>query len=676
MGLMDYSLLLWEGIRFLTFLLVCGLLMEDRVPRRIAWAARAGFLAAELAVQVGVLLLGESYALMLSLLAATAYVPAIVYVHILSKNGFIQTCTVWMAGLLTALTLRCLYQVTVVAAGWLEEGPWRAVLLLGPPLPAAAALTVLAGFLRRPFQTCLREYSGGWLPLLFPTSVVFLLLSHIGSGTADPGTVALIFLATLSMLLVVSRLLLLSASIARTEEADRAAAQQLAIQRQDYEALQKKLELGRAYRHDMRHHLSTLDSLLQRGETDSARQYIGRLAGQITAVEGETWCGNPAVNAVLAAQISRARECGCAVEADVRIPDQLPFDEADLCVIFANALENAVHACQAIPGGGERRIRLSARLNDNRRLTIAVDNSCPIPVELDGEGMPTTPREKGHGYGLRNVQAVVRKYNGLLQCEWAEGEFRLHVVLFDSVERRSARRRRTVWPAVALTALFLVCFTANSLSKAVRVAQEMQAASVVDGAVWLLGAHSLSGSGKEEPGEDGTPDVPELEKLAWDSFLQYVSRTYGIYTDMDVGYTVVRDDADLLVVRFDGVVNRGSSGQFNRFLNYDKRRNRALSLSDLLKEGYVEAISQEVLRQMIDRQAKGEGDYYAPGGIWREDEWFQTIAPDQNFYINGDSQLVIAFNECQVAPGSMGAPEFIIPAQVLEDLLVQPSILD
>ncbi len=676
MGLMDYSLLVWEGIRFLVFLLVCGLLMEDRVSSRIAWAARVGFLVAELAVQAGVLLLGGSYALMLSLLAATAYVPAIVYIHILSKNGFIQTCTVWMAGLLTALTLRCLYQVTAVAAGWLEEGPWQAVLLLGTPLPAAAALTVLAGFLRRPFQTCLREYSGGWLPLLFPTSIVFLLLSHIGNTTADPGTVALIFLATLSMLLVVSRLILLSASIARTEEAERAAAQQLAIQRQDYEALQKKLELGRAYRHDMRHHLSTLDSLLQRGETDSARQYIGRLAGQLTAVEGETWCGNAAVNAVLAAQIGRARECGCTVEADVRIPDQLPFIEADLCVIFANALENAVHACQAIPGGGERRIRLSARLNDNRRLTIAVDNSCPTPVELDGEGIPTAPREKGHGYGLRNIQAVVRRYNGLLQCEWAEGEFRLHVVLFDSVERRSARRRRAVWPAAALMALFLVCFVAGSLSEAVRAARGRQAASVVDRAVCLLGARSLSGNQGEEPGEAGTADVPELEKLAWDSFLQYVSRTYGIYTDMDVGYTVVRDDEALLVVRFDGVVNRGSSGQFNRFLNYDKRKNRALSLSDLLKEGYVEVISEEILRQMIDLQTKREGDYYAPGGIWREDEWFQTIAPDQNFYINGDSQLVIAFNECEVAPGSMGAPEFIIPAQVLEDLLVQPSILD
>lgn len=673
---MDCSQLVWEGIRLFTFLLVCGLLMEDRLPGQIAWASKAGFLAAELAVQAGVLLLGGSCALTLSLLAATAYVPAIVYLHILSRNGFIQTYTVWVAGLLAALTLSCLHRVVAVVAGRMPVGPWRTALLLGVPLPAAAALVALAWFLRRPFRTCVREYSGDWLLLLFPTSIVFLLLSHIGNGIADLGTVTMIFLVTLSMLLVVSRLILLSASVVRTEAAEQAAARQLEIQRQDYEALQKKLELGRAYRHDMRHHLNTLGGLLQRGEEDSARQYISRLAGQLTALESDTWCGNPAVNAVLATQIGQARKCGCAVETDVRIPDQLPFDEADLCVIFANALENAVHACQTVPEGAPRRIRLSARLNDNRRLTIAVDNSCPIPVELDGEGMPTAPREQGHGYGLQNIRAVAQKYNGLLQCEWTEGEFRLHAVLFDSAERRSDRKRNVAWPAVALATLYLLCFTANGLLGAIRTVRANQAGAVMDGAVLLLSSHSRGGDQGEEPGEDGVSEPSDMEKLVWDSFLQYVSRTYGVYTDMDVGYTVLRDDETLLVVRFDGVVNRGSSGQFNRFVSFDKKKGRALELSDLLEEGYVEAISEEILRQMAEQQAKGEGVYYLSGGMWLEEDCFRAIDPDQSFYINGDSRLVIAFDECEVAPGSMGAPEFTIPDQVLEGLLIRPSILD
>ena len=50
-------------------------------------------------------------------------------------------------------------------------------------------------------------------------------------------------------------------------------------------------------------------------------------------------------------------------------------------------------------------------------------------------------------------------------------------------------------------------------------------------------------------------------------------------------------------------------------------------------------------------------------------------APDQNFYINDENQLVIVFDEYEVAPGSMGTPEFVIPTEFLNGMLVQPSFL-
>ena len=50
----------------------------------------------------------------------------------------------------------------------------------------------------------------------------------------------------------------------------------------------------------------------------------------------------------------------------MQLPELFPFDEIDLCVMLANALENAVNACRELPE--ERRyIRLSAELTDNQR---------------------------------------------------------------------------------------------------------------------------------------------------------------------------------------------------------------------------------------------------------------------------------------------------------------------
>lgn len=672
MGTADYGLLAWEGIQFLTFLVICAVLMEDRFPRRTAALVRAGFLAAELVIQACLFFAGEGCALVLPLIALTAYLPAIICLHILSKNGFFQTCVVWMSGMLAAFSLNCLRRLITVLAGREGMGTWVGVVSLAAALPAAAGLAALAWRIRRPFRECVREYSGRWLPIMLPTGMVFLVFSYFESNTAEPVALLLIFLAVLSVLLVAGRLIFLSASITRMREMEREAARQLEVQRKDYEAMRKKIELGRAYRHDMRHHLSTLDGLLRQGEEDSARQYISSLSGRLTELE-EVWCANAAVNAVLSAHIGEAERQGCQVEVDVRVPGELPFDETDLCVIFANTLENAVHACCSIPEGGQRRIGLSARLNDSRRLTVSVWNSCPWPVELNEEGIPAAVPRDGHGYGLRNVQAVVKKYNGLLQCRWEDGQFQVNAVLFDSQKKGAQGRKRTEWPAVVVTVLGLLFCVVNCLPLA---AQAAETVPILGAVVRAVNLHTYAREWGERFPDMKQPGNEMIETELWDAFLVYAADKYSGYTDMDVGYTVTRDDELLRTVRFDAVIYAGGSGQLIRWVTWDKAQGRVLELSGLfLGDSYIEVISAEVLDQMIRLTQTGEGSYFIPGEGWAERDVFRSIAPNQNFYINGENQLVIVFDEYQVGPGSMGTPEFVIPTQALAGILVQPSIL-
>ena len=74
---------------------------------------------------------------------------------------------------------------------------------------------------------------------------------------------------------------------------------------------------------------------------------------------------------------------------------------------------------------------------------------------------------------------------------------------------------------------------------------------------------------------------------------------------------------------------------------------------------------------MEEQVAAGEGDYFIPGGIWSEEECFQTIDADQNFYLDADDHLVIVFDEYEVAPGSMGMPSFVIEQQAIADILAR-----
>ena len=57
---------------------------------------------------------------------------------------------------------------------------------------------------------------------------------------------------------------------------------------------------------------------------------------------------------------------------------------------------------------------------------------------------------------------------------------------------------------------------------------------------------------------------------------------------------------------------------------------------------------------------------------WLEDEIeeinFKAITEETSFYINENNNVVISFNEGEVAPMYMGVVEFEIPAEVLREI--------
>ncbi|MDE5866591.1 MAG: RsiV family protein, partial [Lachnospiraceae bacterium] len=92
-------------------------------------------------------------------------------------------------------------------------------------------------------------------------------------------------------------------------------------------------------------------------------------------------------------------------------------------------------------------------------------------------------------------------------------------------------------------------------------------------------------------------------------------------------------------------------------------------LKDLFKEGadYITPISENIKVQMQEQMDKDENVYY-----WLNDEivdWnFKSITDETSFYLNEKDNVVIGFNEGEVAPMYMGTVEFEIPADVLNDI--------
>ena len=191
--------------------------------------------------------------------------------------------------------------------------------------------------------------------------------------------------------------------------------QSVQAQRSYVAEAQARYEKTRAFRHDLQNHLSVLDGLLSAGRTAEARRYLGKLEAASAALAPPCRTGEAAVDALLGEKLALAEARGIQAEISLRLPEDGCLDAFDLCVIFANALDNALRSAAGAEGEPPfLRVR-GQRQGDFYRLEF--ENSC-------APGPPPEP-----GTGLRNIRAAAEKYGGAVACEKSGGRFRLDVLL-------------------------------------------------------------------------------------------------------------------------------------------------------------------------------------------------------------------------------------------------------
>ncbi len=143
------------------------------------------------------------------------------------------------------------------------------------------------------------------------------------------------------------------------------------------------------------------------------------------------------------------------------------------------------------------------------------------------------------------------------------------------------------------------------------------------------------------------------------------------YQNLDVSYEVVTDNDTWFALDIAAVQTEASGYEFHRFYNIDKITGENVELKDLFKEGsnYLSMVSEEIKKQMQTKMSEDEGSiYWLDNQDYPEDN-FKEIKADQNFYLDNEGNLVIIFDEYEVAPGYMGVQRFTIDKEVISDIL-------
>ena len=175
---------------------------------------------------------------------------------------------------------------------------------------------------------------------------------------------------------------------------------------------QKRYEQTKSFRHDVRNHLAVLEGLLKNGRAEEGGAYLQTLKTASEALSFPYQTGSPAADVLLGEKLGLAKDI--PAEVSLRLPVPWKIDDFDLCVIVANALDNAVSACRACQG--ERFIRVSGRRQGDFYLLL-FENSCA----------PGPPPPMGTG--LVNIQAAAEKYRGAVLAEKKGRVFSLSVLL-------------------------------------------------------------------------------------------------------------------------------------------------------------------------------------------------------------------------------------------------------
>lgn len=141
------------------------------------------------------------------------------------------------------------------------------------------------------------------------------------------------------------------------------------------------------------------------------------------------------------------------------------------------------------------------------------------------------------------------------------------------------------------------------------------------------------------------------------------------YGSIHVDYETVTNTETWFTLKLSINETSASSNNYFKYYHIDKISGQIVELGDLFcTDKFSDVLVEEIKRQMQEEMNVNESVKY-----WLNDnligEEFVSIRKEHNFYFNEKGELVIVFDKYEVAPGSMGCPEFVIKKEVIKDIL-------
>lgn len=164
-------------------------------------------------------------------------------------------------------------------------------------------------------------------------------------------------------------------------------------------------------------------------------------------------------------------------------------------------------------------------------------------------------------------------------------------------------------------------------------------------------------------------DIKSYVEKAYKSFEKEVKeipapKDSDMKSEFKVGYRVFSENDKSLSFKLDSYkyLRAAANGEnTEKYYNIDLEEGKLMELKDLFK---ANSNYKEPINKFIKSEIEKNKEAYYDG-----EEAFKTIKDSQNFYLDPDNNLVVVFEQYEIAPRYMGMPEFKIPANLIKDIL-------
>lgn len=277
----------------------------------------------------------------------------------------------------------------------------------------------------RPFTRNREENFGNREKAVFSFVVLLFCvgMARIAQGNSTRNDTA-VFAESIYQMLCGAFILLLQFGVMERAKLSRSVDAMRELVHQQYEQFRQSREstdLVNEKYHDLK-------GLLESFQGQISQEQIDRLKEKVNGYDAFAATGNRVLDVVIGEKRAVSSRRGIELTAFVDGKPLGFMEELDLYSLIGNALNNAIDAASALPEG-ERYIILTTSAEEGM-VTIHVEN--PYSGELVMENrLPKSQRdERYHGFGMKSMERIAKKYNGTLAVKAKNGIFYLDIILF------------------------------------------------------------------------------------------------------------------------------------------------------------------------------------------------------------------------------------------------------